>query len=104
MSGHTPGPWVAREADRTGFAVISTAEEGESEKLKPCPFCGSESAPKIIVYYKSAYVSCDIDDGGCGAEFDSLPGEHAAIAAWNKRADQAKELAGRAGRPRKETA
>ena len=64
-----------------------------SEKLKPCPFCGSESAPKIIVYYKSAYVSCDIDDGGCGAEFDSLPGEHAAIAAWNKRADQAKELA-----------
>ena len=64
-----------------------------AEKLKPCPFCGSESAPKIIVYYKSAYVSCDIDDGGCGAEFDSLPGEHAAIAAWNKRADQAKELA-----------
>ena len=64
-----------------------------SEKLKPCPFCGSESAPKIIVYYKSAYVSCDIDDGGCGAEFDSLPGEHAAIAAWKKRADQAKELA-----------
>ena len=59
-----------------------------SEKLKPCPFCGSESAPKIIVYYKSAYVSCDIDDGGCGAEFDSLPGEHAAIAAWNKRAEK----------------
>jgi len=62
------------------------------QPLKPCPFCGSESAPTLIMRSVSNHAECNYADGGCGARgpYKSFPQE--AIDAWNKRAYQSKEL------------
>ena len=73
MSGHTPGPWVAREADRTGFVVISTAEEGEYV-VDSCDECGRygpiktsadamliAAAPDMLAALKWVNTSCRDD-------------------------------------------
>ena len=59
-----------------------------SEKLKPCPFCGSETAPALIIRSVSHHVACNHAFFGCGARgpYKSFPQE--AVDAWNKRADQ----------------
>lgn len=63
------------------------------QTLKACQFCGSETAPVLLVYSRANHVYCGSLRGGCGARgpYKSAPQE--AIEAWNKRADQAEELA-----------
>ncbi|UIY28756.1 Lar family restriction alleviation protein [Neorhizobium galegae] len=56
-----------------------------TDKLLPCPFCGTEpyfSQP--VVGSKWFEVSCNGDD--CGAMGPSLPDKREAAAAWNRRA------------------
>ena len=57
-----------------------------TEKLKPCPFCGSSN---VTVYgmYPNSYARCR----ACGAEGGLCDTHDEAAAAWNRRAD-AKEL------------
>ena len=56
------------------------------QALKPCPFCGSATAPRIGPYSVS-YVRCLTTIGGCGAHGPERIESHAeAIAAWNNRA------------------
>ena len=61
------------------------------QPLKPCPFCGSATAPKVSSYC-GFVVRCRAITGGCGAETGRFRDPSEAIAAWNKRADQSKEL------------
>ena len=63
------------------------------QPLKPCPFCGSATAPTLIMRSVSHHVECARPAaGGCGTRgpYKSFPQE--AIDAWNKRAYQSKEL------------
>lgn len=55
------------------------------QTLKPCPFCGSATAPTLIMRSVSHHVECNYADGGCGTRgpYKSFPQE--AIDAWNKR-------------------
>lgn len=71
-----------------------------SDELKPCPFCGSESAPHVtdcietMVCHNIAecedetlfWVTCSVLRGGCGAEAGYVRSKADAIAAWNARA------------------
>ena len=71
-----------------------------SNELKPCPFCGSESAPHVtdcietMVCHNIAecedetlfWVTCSVLRGGCGAEAGYVRNKADAIAAWNARA------------------
>lgn len=71
-----------------------------SDKLKPCPFCGSESAPHVtdcietMVCHNIAecedetlfWVTCSVLRGGCGAEAGYVRNRADAVAAWNSRA------------------
>ena len=59
-----------------------------SDKLKPCPFCGSERGPTIAGCSKIYYVECgDCDCSGPSAVHPNLrTQEEFAIAAWNNRA------------------
>ena len=46
-----------------------------TEKLKPCPFCGSETAHALFACNMSNRVSCSQPLGGCGASgpYKSFP-------------------------------
>lgn len=71
-----------------------------SDELKPCPFCGSESAPHVtdcietMVCHNIAecedetlfWVTCSVLRGGCGAEAGYVRNKADAIATWNARA------------------
>ena len=71
-----------------------------SDELKPCPFCGSESAPHVtdcietMVCHNIAecddetlfWVTCSVLRGGCGAEAGYVRTKSEAVAAWNARA------------------
>ena len=59
-----------------------------TEKLKPCPFCGSETAPTLIIRGVYSDVQCSPIMGGCDAIGPLKSDDDDAIAAWNKRADQ----------------
>jgi Lar family restriction alleviation protein len=50
-----------------------------SEKLKPCPFCGSDAVHFRTVI--SDYVSCD----NCGNGTAGYSTKQKALKAWNKR-------------------
>ena len=64
------------------------------QPLKPCPFCGSETAPMPVrIAPTMVTVRCKPNMGGCDSESGVATTEYEAIAAWNKRADQSKELA-----------
>lgn len=54
-----------------------------SEKLKPCPFCGSEAAMECRDGNESFYVFC----AKCGAAAASRYAKDAARKAWNRRAE-----------------
>lgn len=64
------------------------------EPLKACPFCGRADTPYIyqtpVAEYKG--IECETDRGGCGASLIA-EGEHAVIAAWNRRASIEKPAA-----------
>ena len=49
--------------------------------LLPCPFCGGSDIR--VNGSRSSFVQC----GGCGAESRAEDDDRAAIAAWNRRAD-----------------
>ena len=59
-----------------------------SEKLRPCPFCGSETAPTLIIRGVYSDVQCSPIMGGCDAIGPLKSDDDDAIAAWNQRADQ----------------
>jgi Lar family restriction alleviation protein len=55
-----------------------------TEKLKPCPFCGSTSLyfpDKPVFDY---FIHCD----NCGCNTDSFTNAESAIEAWNRRAKE----------------
>lgn len=72
-----------------------------TDKLKPCPFCGSE---KLIITdcveleecdnfekcecVRRYTVCCDFRQGGCGATSGFRLNEEEAIEAWNRRAGE----------------
>ena len=60
-----------------------------TEKLKPCPFCGSKNVT-VCELYPSSYARCR----ACGAEGSLRDSHDEAAAAWNRRTD-AKELVAR---------
>lgn len=73
-----------------------------SDELKPCPFCGSESAPHVtdcietMVCHNIAecddetlfWVTCSVLRGGCGAEAGYVRTKSEAVSAWNARAER----------------
>lgn len=53
-----------------------------NEKLKHCPFCGSERTRLRTVYENYQY---DVECSSCGANIIGFENEEEAIEAWNKR-------------------
>jgi len=61
------------------------------QMLKPCPFCGSATAPTIVQIGSALFVRCGLEFGGCASSGPSVfYSSEAARTAWNKRADQSK--------------
>lgn len=73
-------------------------------ELKPCPFCGSKKAPRVLTVAESELmdsddydyewsskhftVVCSMLEGGCGASVKaSNETEEEAIEAWNRRSE-----------------
>lgn len=76
----------------------------EENELKPCPFCGGTNIfvgtvaeVKLMDETDEDYVLCsglfqavcDYNAGGCGASSGCCLSKDAAIAAWNRRDDNA---------------
>lgn len=59
-----------------------------TEKLKPCPFCGSVESSLFMLGDSQKQVVCSINAAGCGASSGWHDKKKRAIAAWNTRADQ----------------
>ena len=63
------------------------------EKIKECPFCGSNEAPRIIFDYQNGIegangqccVCCDNTQYGCGGSGSYAETEYEAIKRWNTR-------------------
>ncbi len=66
-------------------------------ELKPCPFCGSESVSIMYNHHGDYAVNCDATRGGCGATSGYAQMREAAVAAWNRRADDGKEILSKQG-------
>ena len=66
----------------------------EEIDLKPCPFCGSNDAPRLYTRHgkdgwRDRYmVLCDYDDGGRGASGGWYHYIDEAVRAWNRRAKE----------------
>lgn len=62
-------------------------------ELKPCPFCGDDEAPRMMIrkgkdgWRDRYYVLCEYNEGGCGAESGWYHYESEAAEAWNRRAN-----------------
>lgn len=60
-------------------------------KLKPCPFCGSSDAPRLMTRHGKNgwrdryYVICDYEDGGCGSSSGWYHTKPEAASFWNRR-------------------
>ena len=56
------------------------------DRLKPCPFCGSKTAPSVDRTNPRAWwVTCEYEDSGCGAQAPSRRTRFAAVLVWNRR-------------------
>ena len=57
--------------------------------LKPCPFCGSDTAPGLwdMKSYRSILyqVTCSVGADGCGCETGWRVYAETAVKAWNRR-------------------
>lgn len=68
-----------------------------NEELKPCPFCGDDEAPLVVVrrgkdgWRDRFLVLCDYEHGGCGGSSGWYHYEPEAVGAWNRRATAAVE-------------
>ena len=60
-----------------------------NNKLKSCPFCGSDYAPD---YYEDEFTNwkiiCKLRKGGCGASTAICATFNDAVEAWNRRPDE----------------
>ena len=56
-----------------------------SEKLKPCPFCGTEVSSFDILDYMRCPIAYQIDCGGCRATSGAYSTIEKAVDAWNRR-------------------
>ena len=65
------------------------------KELKPCPFCGSTTAPKMFTqeelwdekFSMDLYtICCQMDAGGCGATCGFHWSAEKTIERWNRRA------------------
>ena len=60
-------------------------------ELKPCPFCGSGDAPRLMTRHGKDgwrdryYVLCDYSDGGCGSSSGWYHYIEEAVECWNMR-------------------
>lgn len=59
-------------------------------ELKYCPFCGNEVVRLIKRYgvdgwRNKYYISCDYNDGGCGASSGWYHSPEEAVECWNRR-------------------
>lgn len=55
----------------------------ETERIEPCPFCGSQVVDICRTNEHACWVRCANDE--CGAETNSRPTRKEAIAVWNTR-------------------
>ena len=71
-------------------------EVKQDERLRACPFCGSETAPHTTRYWDAErhcyresdwVVICNFNGGGCGSSSGVRGSEDEAIELWNRRAD-----------------
>lgn len=75
---------------KTGTAIYGL-EAIMTRKLKPCPFCGNESSPRLVTiegkdgWRDRYFVLCDYEEGGCGAGGGYRHYKEDAIYAWNER-------------------
>ena len=69
-------------------------ETTPDERLNPCPFCGSTTAPYVTRYWNDELkryeefqwqVICNFNAGGCGGSSGVRGDEHLAIELWNGR-------------------
>jgi len=57
-------------------------------ELKPCPLCGSKTAPTPTREIRASFIWCYRGKGGCGCSTGMWESREEAIAAWNRRAQQ----------------
>lgn len=55
------------------------------EQLRPCPFCGDDSAPTVEEVSQGFKVTCDEAVGGCGASTAWNRLKEDSVRHWNKR-------------------
>ena len=63
------------------------------EKIKECPFCGSNEAPRLVYDYQNGIeysdgqmcICCSIINTGCGGSGSYAETEEEAIKSWNMR-------------------
>ena len=65
--------------------------------VKPCPFCGSKTAPTVMDQNQALWADPDFDGdlrivvccaatkGGCGSSTGFCDDDEKAVAAWNRR-------------------
>ncbi len=68
-----------------GMRFVYERYESRNEELKPCPFCGSETAPTLTPEIKCVY--CMPSKNGCGTYGPRQKGKRKSdiVAAWNYR-------------------
>ena len=58
-----------------------------SEKLKPCPFCGTKEGAELSLVVDSMFGTRRAHCWNCGASGPAKRQEENAIAAWNRRVE-----------------
>ena len=69
----------------------TTREYSQNEKLKECPFCGSNAKVFHSVIHTIFHVKC-VNEITCGAELGYFSSEQEAIDSWNERSNHAQKI------------